>query len=115
MSKTSLGQSMSKYDLLVWFEISELEPTGEYIPAVVDHTAGLPCQGTFLLHQGIQRRITVTIIHEKGSELHWKDVRELVVGEYIPSAEVGARLFRGAWGMWGRSTGKHRVWRTCIV
>ncbi|XP_040316729.1 kinesin-like protein KIF1B isoform X3 [Herpailurus yagouaroundi] len=88
MSKTSLGQSMSKYDLLVWFEISELEPTGEYIPAVVDHTAGLPCQGTFLLHQGIQRRITVTIIHEKGSELHWKDVRELVVGRIRNKAEV---------------------------
>ncbi|XP_072831519.1 kinesin-like protein KIF1B isoform X2 [Vicugna pacos] len=88
MSKTSLGQSMSKYDLLVWFEISELEPTGEYIPAVVDHTAGLPCQGTFLLHQGIQRRITVTIIHEKGSELHWKDVRELVVGRIRNRAEV---------------------------
>ncbi|XP_006145417.1 kinesin-like protein KIF1B isoform X7 [Tupaia chinensis] len=88
MSKTSLGQSMSKYDLLVWFEISELEPTGEYIPAVVDHTAGLPCQGTFLLHQGIQRRITVTIIHEKGSELHWKDVRELVVGRIRSKPEV---------------------------
>ncbi|XP_012577605.1 PREDICTED: kinesin-like protein KIF1B isoform X7 [Condylura cristata] len=88
MSKTTLGQSMSKYDLLVWFEISELEPTGEYIPAVVDHTAGLPCQGTFLLHQGIQRRITVTIIHEKGSELHWKDVRELVVGRIRSKAEV---------------------------
>uniref|UniRef100_A0A452VI09 plus-end-directed kinesin ATPase n=1 Tax=Ursus maritimus TaxID=29073 RepID=A0A452VI09_URSMA len=86
--KTSLGQSMSKYDLLVWFEISELEPTGEYIPAVVDHTAGLPCQGTFLLHQGIQRRVTVTIIHEKGSELHWKDVRELVVGRIRNKAEV---------------------------
>ncbi|XP_021491854.1 kinesin-like protein KIF1B isoform X11 [Meriones unguiculatus] len=88
MSKTSLGQSMSKYDLLVWFEISELEPTGEYIPAVVDHTAGLPCHGTFLLHQGIQRRITVTIIHEKGSELHWKDVRELVVGRIRNKPEV---------------------------
>ncbi|XP_055966946.1 kinesin-like protein KIF1B isoform X9 [Sorex fumeus] len=88
MSKTSLGQSMSKYDLLVWFEISELEPTGEYIPAVVDHTAGLPCQGTFLLHQGIQRRVTVTIIHEKGSELHWKDVRELVVGRIRNKPEV---------------------------
>ncbi|XP_023595177.1 kinesin-like protein KIF1B isoform X1 [Trichechus manatus latirostris] len=88
MSKTSLGQSMSKYDLLVWFEISELEPTGEYIPAVVDHTSGLPCQGTFLLHQGIQRRITVTIIHEKGSELHWKDVRELVVGRIRSKPEV---------------------------
>ncbi|XP_043387705.1 kinesin-like protein KIF1B isoform X14 [Chelonia mydas] len=88
MSKTNLGQSMSKYDLLVWFEISELEPTGEYIPAIVDHTGGQPCQGTFLLHQGIQRRITVTIIHERGSELHWKDVRELVVGRIRNKAEV---------------------------
>ncbi|KAM9115969.1 kinesin-like protein KIF1B isoform 1-T1 [Pangshura tecta] len=88
MSKTNLGQSVSKYDLLVWFEISELEPTGEYIPAIVDHTGGLPCQGTFLLHQGIQRRITVTIIHERGSELHWKDVRELVVGRIRNKAEV---------------------------
>ncbi|XP_033012102.1 kinesin-like protein KIF1B isoform X5 [Lacerta agilis] len=88
VSKPNLGQSVTKYDLLVWFEISELEPTGEYIPAIVDHTGGLPCQGTFLLHQGIQRRITVTIIHEKGNELHWKDVRELVVGRIRNKAEV---------------------------
>ncbi|XP_025068030.1 kinesin-like protein KIF1B [Alligator sinensis] len=136
MSKTSLGQSVSKYDLLVWFEISELEPTGEYIPAIVDHTGGLPCQGmacqalcvqgidicmviSFTLQRakllsisqrlfvalidkrksstvsaeiilvwGIQRRITVTIIHEKGNELHWKDVRELVVGRIRNKAEV---------------------------
>uniref|UniRef100_A0A672IBQ0 plus-end-directed kinesin ATPase n=1 Tax=Salarias fasciatus TaxID=181472 RepID=A0A672IBQ0_SALFA len=81
ITKSNLGQCVSKYDLLVWFEISELEPTGEYIPAVVDHSGGLPCHGTYLLHQGIQRRITVTLIHEKGSELHWKDVRELVVGK----------------------------------
>ncbi|XP_063292253.1 kinesin-like protein KIF1B isoform X9 [Pelobates fuscus] len=88
LSKPSLGQSVSKYDLLVWFEISELEPTGEYIPAVVDHSGGMSCQGTFLLHQGIQRRITVTIIHEKGNELYWKDVRELVVGRVRSKAEV---------------------------
>ncbi|XP_041061735.1 kinesin-like protein KIF1B isoform X1 [Carcharodon carcharias] len=88
MSKPNLGQCVSKYDLLVWFEISELEPTGEYIPAVVDHSGGLPCQGTYLLHQGIQRRITVTIVHEKGSELHWKDVRELVVGRIRNKPEV---------------------------
>lgn len=88
LSKTSLGQSVIKYDLLLWLEISELEPTGEYIPAVVDHTNGQPCQGTFLLHQGIQRRITVTIIHERGNELHWKDVRELVVGRVRNKPEV---------------------------
>eukprot|EP00079_Xenopus_tropicalis_P027953 XP_012822409.1 PREDICTED: kinesin-like protein KIF1B isoform X6 [Xenopus tropicalis] len=90
LSKQSLGQVISKYDLLVWFEISELEPTGEYIPAVVDHSGGLPCQGTFLLHQGIQRRITVTIVHEKGNELHWKDVRELVVGRVRNKADEAA-------------------------
>ncbi|XP_069097285.1 kinesin-like protein KIF1B isoform X3 [Pleurodeles waltl] len=88
LSKTTLGQSVIKYDLLLWLEISELEPTGEYIPAVVDHTNGQPCQGTFLLHQGIQRRITVTIIHERGNELHWKDVRELVVGRVRNKPEV---------------------------
>ncbi|XP_039903370.1 kinesin-like protein KIF1B isoform X13 [Simochromis diagramma] len=88
ITKSNLGHCVSKYDLLVWFEISELEPTGEYIPAIVDHSGGLPCHGTYLLHQGIQRRITVTLIHEKGSELHWKDVRELVVGRIRNKAEV---------------------------
>ncbi|XP_031701668.1 kinesin-like protein KIF1B isoform X10 [Anarrhichthys ocellatus] len=88
ITKSNLGQCCSKYDLLVWFEISELEPTGEYIPAVVDHSGGLACNGTYLLHQGIQRRITVTLIHEKGSELHWKDVRELVVGRIRSKTEV---------------------------
>lgn len=80
ITKSNLGQCVSKYDLLVWFEISELEPTGEwvltgfrffiiylysfylpnkvlrfpslrYIPAIVDHSGGLPCHGTYLLHQ----------------------------------------------------------------
>ncbi|XP_026092635.1 kinesin-like protein KIF1B isoform X2 [Carassius auratus] len=88
ITKSNLGQCVSKYDLLAWFEISELEPTGDYIPAVVDHSGGLPCHGTYLLHQGIQRRITVTLIHEKGSELHWKDVRELVVGRIRNKPEV---------------------------
>lgn len=50
----------------------------------------------------------MTIVHEKGSELHWKDVRELVVGEYIPLTEDGARLCGdhivpgGAQGLCGR-------------
>ncbi|XP_051875004.1 kinesin-like protein KIF1A isoform X18 [Pristis pectinata] len=80
MSRPTAGQCQGKYDLLVFFEICELEATGEYIPAVVDHRGGMPCHGTFLLHQGIQRRITVTIVHETGNDIHWKEVRELVVG-----------------------------------
>ncbi|XP_043489949.1 kinesin-like protein unc-104 isoform X2 [Polistes fuscatus] len=70
----------AKYDVLVWFEICELAPNGEYVSSVVDHSDDLPCRGLFLLHQGIQRRIRITIVHEPASELRWKDVRELVVG-----------------------------------
>lgn len=82
-----------------------------YIPAVVDHRGGMPCHGTFLLHQvcqsdwaendiwtmlkvlkattplssqpqGLQRRIAVTIVHESGGDMEWKDIRELVVGKF---------------------------------
>lgn len=31
--------------------------------------------------QGIQRRISVTLVHETGSLIRWKEVRELVVGK----------------------------------
>uniref|UniRef100_A0A8C8RGN7 KIF1A n=1 Tax=Pelusios castaneus TaxID=367368 RepID=A0A8C8RGN7_9SAUR len=80
LTRSSAGPCQCKYDLMVFFEICELEANGDYIPAVVDHRGGMPCHGTFLLHQGIQRRITVTLVHENGSHIRWKEVRELVVG-----------------------------------
>ncbi|XP_034091643.1 kinesin-like protein KIF1A isoform X7 [Gymnodraco acuticeps] len=89
MTRPQAGPCHCKYDLMVFFEICELEATGEYIPAVVDHRGGMPCHGTYLLHQGLQRRITVTIVHESGGELEWKDIRELVVGRLrnMPEAD----------------------------
>ncbi|XP_026747752.1 kinesin-like protein unc-104 isoform X3 [Trichoplusia ni] len=78
----------SKHDLLVWFEICELAPSGEYVPAVVEHSDELPCRGLFLLHQGIQRRIRITILHEPSQDLQWTDVRELVVGRIRNSPEA---------------------------
>ncbi|XP_063365767.1 kinesin-like protein unc-104 [Cydia amplana] len=78
----------SKHDLLVWFEICELAPNGEYVPAVVEHSDELPCRGLFLLHQGIQRRIRITILHEPSGDLQWSDVRELVVGRIRNSPEA---------------------------
>ncbi|XP_074924768.1 kinesin-like protein KIF1A isoform X12 [Chelonoidis abingdonii] len=80
LARPSAGPCQCKYDLMVFFEICELEANGDYIPAMVDHRGGMPCLGTFLLHQGIQRRITVTLVHENSSLVHWKEVRELVVG-----------------------------------
>ncbi|XP_057696168.1 kinesin-like protein KIF1A isoform X4 [Corythoichthys intestinalis] len=80
VARPQSGPCHCKYDLMVFFEICELEANGDYIPAVVDHRGGMPCHGTFLLHQGLQRRITVTIVHESGGDIEWRDVRELVVG-----------------------------------
>ncbi|XP_035389837.1 kinesin-like protein KIF1A isoform X3 [Electrophorus electricus] len=88
MTRSSAGPCHCKYDLMAFFEICELEANGDYIPAVVDHRGGMPCHGTFLLHQGIQRRITVTIAHETGSDIEWKEVKELVIGRIRNTPEA---------------------------
>uniref|UniRef100_A0A8C9W632 plus-end-directed kinesin ATPase n=1 Tax=Scleropages formosus TaxID=113540 RepID=A0A8C9W632_SCLFO len=88
LSRPTAGPRHCKYDLMVFFEICELEANGDYIPAVVDHRGGMPCHGTFLLHQGLQRRITVTIVHETGNDIEWKEVRELVVGRIRNTPEA---------------------------
>ena len=46
---------------------------------MVDHSEDLACRGQFFLHHGLQRRIRLTIVHER-ADLRWRDVRELVVG-----------------------------------
>ncbi|XP_066412402.1 kinesin-like protein KIF1A isoform X10 [Molothrus aeneus] len=92
MTRPSAGPCQCKYDLMVFFEICELEANGDYIPAVVDHRGGMPCHGTFLLHQGIQRRISVTLVHETGSLIRWKEVRELVVGRIRNTPEADESL-----------------------
>ncbi|XP_023195185.1 kinesin-like protein KIF1A isoform X11 [Xiphophorus maculatus] len=88
MTRPQAGPRHCKHDLMVFFEICELEANGDYIPAVVDHRGGLPCQGTFLLHQGLQRRIAVTIVHESAGDIEWNDVRELVVGRLRNTLEA---------------------------
>ncbi|ELU07126.1 hypothetical protein CAPTEDRAFT_150014 [Capitella teleta] len=87
----------AKYDLLVWFEIQELAPNGEYVPTVVEHNEDMACLGTYMLHQGIQRRLAITIVHENGPDLIWRDVRELVVGRIRNTPE------------WTEPDGEHTV------
>lgn len=53
-------------------------------PQLTPAPPGLPATDRVLFpgaRQGIQRRITVTLLHETGSHIRWKEVRELVVGE----------------------------------
>ncbi|XP_048831815.1 kinesin-like protein KIF1A isoform X2 [Brienomyrus brachyistius] len=88
LRRPTVGSCHCKYDLMVFFEICELEANGDYLPAVVDHIEGMPCHGTFLLHQGTQRRITVTIVHETGHDIEWNEVKELVVGRIRNTPET---------------------------
>lgn len=80
---TRTTHSYARVDVLAHFEICELGSSGEYIPVPVNHNDDQPVGGVFLLQQALQRRIRVTLICENGSELHWKRVNELVVGELL--------------------------------
>ena len=77
----------AKHDLLVWVEILELASSGEYLPVVVERSADLPCRSEFILRQGLQRRIRITLVHEPSDDLVWNEVRELVVGRIRIGAE----------------------------
>ena len=68
-------------DILARFEICELGVSGEYDPVLVNHNEPQSPGGVYLLQQGLQRRMRLTLICENGSEVHWKKVNELVVGK----------------------------------
>lgn len=78
----------TRLDILVWLEICELAPSGEYISVLVDHEDETPCKATFLMHQGIQRRIRLTLLHDDDPDVTWKEIRELVVGRVRTEAEI---------------------------
>lgn len=79
----------SCFDILVWFEICELAiNSDEYNPVFVDRSDVEPHKTAFLLHQGIQRKLCVTLVHEDDPMIKWKDVREVVVGRIRNSPEV---------------------------
>ena len=48
-----------------------------YKPVPVDHTSD---GAFFLLSQGIQRRIKMSLLYEAGSELYWSKVNEIAIG-----------------------------------
>jgi len=51
-----------------------------YVSTSVSQSDDLPCCGTFLLHQGIQRRFALTIVQNGRTDLQWTDVHAWTVG-----------------------------------
>ncbi|KAK4168005.1 putative kinesin-like protein unc-104 [Cladorrhinum sp. PSN259] len=62
-----------KHDLLARAQILEMNEEGNYVPVEVTQTSELD-SGTFQLHQGLQRRISITVTHSSGDALPWDDV-----------------------------------------
>ncbi|CCC13309.1 hypothetical protein SMACR_06600 [Sordaria macrospora] len=69
-----------KHDLLVRVQILELNEEGDYMPVEVTQTSELD-NGTFQLHQGLQRRVAITVTHSSGDALPWNDAKSLRVGK----------------------------------
>ena len=72
--------TQEKHDLLSRIQIKELDEMGEYAAVEVAQTSELDT-GTFQLHQGLQRRISVDVSHSSGDALPWGDVTAVRVGK----------------------------------
>lgn len=72
--------TQEKHDLLSRVQIMELNEMGEYSAVEVAQTSELDT-GTFQVHQGLQRRVGITISHSSGDALPWGDVTAIRIGK----------------------------------
>ena len=69
-----------RYDVFGKVQFLELAENGQYMPVEVVH-ADANDEGVFQLHQGLQRRISVTLTQSLSDSLPWDDLNGLRVGE----------------------------------
>ncbi|KAI5819190.1 hypothetical protein BZA77DRAFT_332268 [Pyronema omphalodes] len=68
-----------RHDVFARAQILELAESGEYLPVeVVQQTDSDP--GAFQLHQGLQRRLQLSLTHSSGETLQWSDVQDVRIG-----------------------------------
>ena len=67
------------HDVVAWVQLCELGPDGEYVPVPVV-TSGGTDPGTYTLHQGLQRRVTVHLACNSGRQLPWSEFTRVRIG-----------------------------------
>ena len=77
-SETDFNMEQS-HDVVSWLQIRELGPDGQYVPVPVV-TQGNLDPGAFSLHQGLQRRVVLTMTSNSGRQLPWAEVVKMKVG-----------------------------------
>lgn len=71
--------SEERHDIFARVQILELAENGQYLPVEVVQSNALD-PGVYQLHQGVQRRISVTLTHSLSESLPWDDLKSLRVG-----------------------------------
>lgn len=67
------------HDVVAWLQVMELGADGTYTPVPV-LTQGALDPGSFCLHQGLQRRIAVSLFSNSGRQLPWASVTRFKLG-----------------------------------
>ncbi|CAD6574704.1 MAG: kinesin-like protein Klp8 [Alectoria sarmentosa] len=68
-----------EHDVYAKIKILELSETGEYLPVEIDQHSNLD-SGFYQLHQGLQRRIMISLTCSSSESLQWMEVKSLRVG-----------------------------------
>jgi kinesin family protein 1 len=67
------------HDVVAWLQVAELAADGSYDPVpVISH--GCLDSGVFSLHQGLQRRIMISLSSNSGLQLPWQEFTKVRVG-----------------------------------
>ncbi|KAF9480826.1 kinesin-like protein [Pholiota conissans] len=67
------------HDVVAWLQVCELGPDGSYIPVPVISQGSLD-PGVFSLHQGLQRRIVISLSSNSGLQLPWQEFSKVRIG-----------------------------------
>ncbi|ELU38361.1 kinesin-like protein [Rhizoctonia solani AG-1 IA] len=67
------------HDVVVWAQIRELTAEGDYLPVPVQSQGHLD-PGVFCIHQGLQRRLTLTMVTNSGRQLPWLQINRARAG-----------------------------------
>lgn len=68
-----------RHDVFARVQVLEIDEDGNYQPVEVVQNDTLD-QGAYQLHQGLQRRVVLSLVHSSGEKLPWKDVDRFQAG-----------------------------------
>ncbi|KAI0722047.1 kinesin-domain-containing protein [Cerioporus squamosus] len=67
------------HDVTAWLQVCELAPDGTYKPVPVV-SSGYHDPGSYQLHQGLQRRLVLTLSSHSGRQLPWTEITRIRLG-----------------------------------